>query len=81
MLKHAGALVSGLLRVRLCAVGLHRASGAVHATRGLVLVLVAGRLLAVGHDGLGDLVGERFAAFVRHVDWYVVVVGFVLCIW
>lgn len=58
---HAGALITRFLRVRLHAVRLHGTGYAVHAARCLVLGLVHTRLLTVRHDGLGDLVSERFA--------------------
>ena len=62
LLEHALALVTGLLRVRLHTVGLHRSHGAVHAARGLVLGSLRVRLAAVGLHGLGGFVGERFAS-------------------
>jgi len=62
LLEHALALVTSLLRVRLHAVGLHRAHGAVHAAGCLVLGPLRVRLAAVGLHGLGGFVGERFAS-------------------
>lgn len=62
LLEHALALVTGLLRVRLHAVGLHRSHGAVHAARRLVLGSLRLRLGAVGLHGLGRFVGESFAS-------------------
>lgn len=62
LLEHALALVTSLLRVRLHAVGLHRAHGAVHAAGCLVLGSLRVRLAAVGLHRLGGFVGERFAS-------------------
>jgi len=62
LLEHALALVTGLLRVRLHTVGLHRAHGAVHAAGCLVLGSLRVRLAAIGLHRLGGFVGERFAS-------------------
>jgi len=60
--------VAHLLGGALLGFGLNGAGSTIHNTGGLVAHVLSGRLLRVGLHLVGDLVTERLAAEIRHVD-------------